>query len=46
MNDYQIQIGITKLTVNEPITADRFELKQPEGTELVQVGEDTREPQP
>jgi len=31
VNDYQIQIGITKLTVNEPITADRFELNQPEG---------------
>jgi len=39
VNDYQIEIGITKLTVNEPISADRFELKQPEGTELVQVGQ-------
>jgi outer membrane lipoprotein-sorting protein len=46
VNDYQIQIGITKLTVNEPITADRFELNQPEGTELVQVGENTRESRP
>jgi len=46
VNDYQIQIGITKLTVNEPITADRFELNQPEGTELVQVGENTKESRP
>ena len=36
-DDYQLQIKITKLTVNEPISADRFELKQPPGTELVQL---------
>ncbi len=46
VNGYQIQIGITKLTVNQPISADRFEMKQPDGTELVQVGDDTKEPQP
>jgi outer membrane lipoprotein-sorting protein len=46
VNDYQIQIGITKLAVNEQITADRFELKQPDGTELVQVGENTKESRP
>jgi hypothetical protein len=39
-NDYKLQIGITKATFNETITADRFELKQPEGEELVKVGED------
>jgi hypothetical protein len=32
--------------VNEPIAADRFELHQPPGTELVRVGEGTREPGP
>ncbi|MGD0956652.1 MAG: hypothetical protein ABR953_07450 [Candidatus Acidiferrales bacterium] len=39
-NDYSLQIGITKLTPNEPISADRFALKQPPGTELVRVGEE------
>src|SRR5208282_1527020 len=39
-NDYSLQIGITKLTPNEPIPADRFVLKQPPGTELVRVGEE------
>jgi hypothetical protein len=46
VNDYQLQIGITKLTANEPIAADRFVLKQPEGTELVQVGEESKESRP
>jgi outer membrane lipoprotein-sorting protein len=45
-DDYQLQLGITKLTVNEPIAAGRFELNQPPGTELVRVGEGTREPGP
>jgi hypothetical protein len=40
-NDYKLQIGITKATFNETINADRFELKQPEGEELVKVGEDS-----
>jgi outer membrane lipoprotein-sorting protein len=42
-NDYKLQIGITKAAFNETITADRFELKQPEGEELVKVGEDAPE---
>jgi outer membrane lipoprotein-sorting protein len=46
VNDYQIQIGITKLTLNDPIGAERFDLKQPEGTQLVQVGETTKETRP
>jgi len=39
-SDYKLQIGITKATFNETITPDRFELKQPEGEELVKVGDD------
>ena len=38
-DDYQLQITIKKLTVNEPIAADRFLLPQPPGTDLVNVGE-------
>jgi hypothetical protein len=40
VNDYQLQLMITRVTANEPITADRFELPQPAGTELVRVGEE------
>lgn len=39
-DDYQLQINIAKLSVNEPIASDRFVLKQPPGTELVRVGQD------
>ena len=44
--DYALQIGITKLSANEPLSAGKFELKQPEGAELVHVGEETKEPKP
>jgi hypothetical protein len=37
-DDYQLEIKVTKLTLNEHISADRFRLLQPAGTELVQVG--------
>jgi hypothetical protein len=35
--DYGLVIGITRLTVNQPITADKFQLNQPAGTELIDV---------
>src|SRR5271156_6740674 len=41
-DDYQLQITLKKLTVNEPIAADRFSLPQPPGTDLVNLGENTR----
>lgn len=37
-DDYKLEIKISKLTLNEPIAPDRFELAQPAGTELVRVG--------
>jgi outer membrane lipoprotein-sorting protein len=40
-DDYQLQITIKKLTVNEPIAADRFSLPQPPGTDLVRLGDKT-----
>ncbi len=40
-DDYKLEIRILKLTLNEPISADKFELTQPEGTDLVHVGEET-----
>jgi len=39
--DYQLQITIKKLTVNEPVAPDRFSLPQPPGTDLVNLGENT-----
>jgi outer membrane lipoprotein-sorting protein len=46
MDDYQLQIGVKKLAINEPVSADRFVLQQPTGTELMDVGKETQEPQP
>jgi len=45
-NDYQLHLTITKLTVNEPIEPERFALSQPEGSELVRVGEASEEKNP
>jgi outer membrane lipoprotein-sorting protein len=44
--DYELQIGITKVTMNEPVEASRFLLEQPATAQLVRVGEDATEPQP
>ncbi len=45
-DDYQLKIRITKLAVNETIPADRFQLAQPPGTELLRVGEGWEESHP
>ena len=36
--DYQLEIRIQRLTLNQEIAPDRFRLEQPAGTELVKVG--------
>lgn len=41
---YQLEIRISKLTANQPVPAERFEMKQPAGTKLVRVGDDAEEP--
>jgi hypothetical protein len=46
VEDYQLTLTIQKLTANETISADRFVLKQPPGTQLVRVGAETGEPKP
>jgi outer membrane lipoprotein-sorting protein len=38
--DYQLEIKVTKLALNAPIPADRFDLAQPAGSTLVRAGED------
>jgi len=45
-DDYQLEIRVTKLTLNEAVSAERFELKQPPGTELVRVGGPSGEVRP
>lgn len=45
-SDYNLEIHIVRLTLNQAITADRFVLKQPPGTELVRVGEPSGESAP
>lgn len=39
-DEYRLGIHITQLTLNQPITGDKFQLAQPSGTELVQLGEE------
>jgi outer membrane lipoprotein-sorting protein len=39
-DDYKLEIKILKLTLNEPISPERFELAQPAGTDLVRVGDE------
>lgn len=53
-DDYQLQIEIKKLTVNEPTKPEQFILAQPPGTDLVHAeqeggdkpGQTSKEPQP
>jgi len=43
-DDYQLELAITKLILNQEISADRFTLEQPAGTELVNLGEEDKRP--
>lgn len=44
--DYQLEIRITKLTLNDEVAADRFQLERPPGSELVRLGEPPAEGRP
>jgi outer membrane lipoprotein-sorting protein len=39
-DEYQLDIHITQIALNQPIAGDKFQLAQPSGTELVQLGEE------
>lgn len=43
-DDYRIDLQVTKLTLNEDLPADRFQLTQPPNSELVHVGQDKDAP--
>ncbi len=45
-DDYELDILVTKLAVNETIAPERFHLDQPPGTELVEVGKEQKESKP
>ncbi len=38
-DDYKLEIKVKKVSLNESISDDRFQLQQPPGTDLVKVGE-------
>lgn len=42
-DDYELDLQITKLTLNGDISADKFTLQQPGGSELVRVGENAED---
>jgi hypothetical protein len=45
-DDYKLDLQVTKVIVNEEIPPERFKLEQPEGAELVRVGDATENKQP
>jgi outer membrane lipoprotein-sorting protein len=45
-DDYKLEIKILKLSLNETISPDRFELAQPAGTDLLRVGDQLSGVQP
>ena len=36
-DDYRLTLRFKKLTLNQPLSADKFQLEKPEGAELVEV---------
>jgi len=42
-DDYNLEITIKKIALNETIASERFVLQQPTGTDLVKVGEESKE---
>jgi hypothetical protein len=45
-DDYRLDLQVTKITLNEDLSADRFKLEQPSGSELVRVGDNAEGKQP
>jgi len=43
-DDYRLDLLVSKITLNEPIPAARFQLEQPPGSELVHVGQEAQKP--
>jgi hypothetical protein len=45
-DEYQLDLAISKITLNESLEADRFKLEAPAGAEVVHVGENPEEKRP
>ena len=45
-DDYKLDLQVTKITLNEEIPPERFQLEQPAGAELVRVSDATESKQP
>lgn len=43
-DDYRLRLRLKKLTLNEPLEAEKFRLEKPEGAELVEAKEKPEEP--
>jgi hypothetical protein len=44
--DYKIEMEVKKIAINEPVTPEQFVLRQPPGSDLVRVGDDSKEQHP
>jgi hypothetical protein len=45
-DEYHLDLTISKVALNEPLTAEQFKLDPPAGAEVVHVGEEPREKRP
>jgi hypothetical protein len=45
-DDYQLNLQVTKISLNEQLSAERFKLERPQGAELVRVNENAEDKQP
>jgi hypothetical protein len=45
-DEYRLELGISKITVNQPIAADRFQLQPLQGAEVVHLTDETEEKKP
>ena len=45
-DEYRLDLTISRITLNEPLEADRFKLEVPAGAEVVHVGENSGEKRP
>jgi hypothetical protein len=45
-DEYRLDLAISKVALNEPLTAEQFKLEAPAGAEIVHVGEESGEKRP
>jgi len=45
-DEYRLDLSVTKITANEPITADHFQLQAPEGVDVVHLADAVEDKKP